>query len=117
MAAKTLLGDVFFASIGELSAGLRAKEYSAVELTRAFCDRLEKIGAAHNADDGARSRHWQALDAVLLHQVSDACKRRVLPDGHRIAAHHIGNLPGIALDVCPGLFLRGQRLVGHGSMT
>jgi aspartyl-tRNA(Asn)/glutamyl-tRNA(Gln) amidotransferase subunit A len=49
MAAKTLSGDVFFASIGELSAGLRAKEYSAVELTRAFCDRLEKIGAAHNA--------------------------------------------------------------------
>src|SRR5579862_5588269 len=49
MPAKTLSGDVFFASIGELSAGLRAKEYSAVELTRAFCDRLEKIGAAHNA--------------------------------------------------------------------
>ena len=49
MAAKTLSGDVFFASIGELSAGLRAKEYSAVELTRAFCDRLERIGAAHNA--------------------------------------------------------------------
>ena len=49
MAAKTLSGDVFFASIGELSAGLRAKEYSAVELTRAFCDRLEKIGATHNA--------------------------------------------------------------------
>ena len=49
MASKTLPGDVFFASIGEISAGLRAKEYSAVELTRAFCDRLEKIGAAHNA--------------------------------------------------------------------
>src|ERR1700676_1316084 len=49
MATKVPPGDVFFASIGELSAGLRAKEYSAVELTRAFCDRLEKIGAAHNA--------------------------------------------------------------------
>src|SRR5262245_39642371 len=41
--------DVFFAGIGELSAQLRAKAFSAVELTRAFCDRLEKIGAAHNA--------------------------------------------------------------------
>src|SRR5882724_10714657 len=42
-------GDVFFASISELSAQLRAKTFSAVELTRAFCDRLEKIGSAHNA--------------------------------------------------------------------
>jgi len=42
-------GDVFFASIGELSAKLRAKEFSAVELTKAFCDRLEKIGPAYNA--------------------------------------------------------------------
>lgn len=42
-------GDIFFATIGELSKGLRAKEFSAVELTKAFCDRLEKIGAAHNA--------------------------------------------------------------------
>ena len=49
MPAKAPPSDVFFASIGELSAGLRAKEYSAVELTRAFCDRLEKIGPAHNA--------------------------------------------------------------------
>ena len=42
-------GDVFFLSISELSAKLRAKEFSAVELTKAYCDRLEKIGAAHNA--------------------------------------------------------------------
>jgi aspartyl-tRNA(Asn)/glutamyl-tRNA(Gln) amidotransferase subunit A len=42
-------GDIFFATISELSAKLRAKEFSAVELTRAFCDRLEKIGPQHNA--------------------------------------------------------------------
>jgi len=42
-------GDVFFATVSELSAKLRAKEFSAVELTRAFCDRLESIGARHNA--------------------------------------------------------------------
>src|SRR5579863_626802 len=47
--AKAPPGDVFFAGIGELSTRLRAKEFSAVELTRSFCDRLEKIGAAHNA--------------------------------------------------------------------
>ena len=42
-------GDVFFATISELSAKLRAKEFSAVELTRAFCDRLERIGPQYNA--------------------------------------------------------------------
>jgi aspartyl-tRNA(Asn)/glutamyl-tRNA(Gln) amidotransferase subunit A len=42
-------GDVFYSSIHELSARLQAKEFSAVELTKAFCDRLEKIGATHNA--------------------------------------------------------------------
>lgn len=42
-------GDVFYATIGELSARLRAKEFSAVELTRAFCERLESIGADHHA--------------------------------------------------------------------
>ncbi len=49
MATKAPPGDVFFASISEISTRLRAKEFSAVELTTAFCDRLEKIGAAHNA--------------------------------------------------------------------
>src|ERR1700691_368415 len=47
--AKAPPGDVFFAGIGELSTRLRAKEFSAVELTSALCDLLEKIGAAHNA--------------------------------------------------------------------
>jgi aspartyl-tRNA(Asn)/glutamyl-tRNA(Gln) amidotransferase subunit A len=47
--AKTPSGDVFFASISELSTRLRAKEFSCVELTNTFCDRLEKIGGAHNA--------------------------------------------------------------------
>ncbi len=41
--------DVFFASIGELTTRLRAKEFSAVELTRAFCDRLERVGPRYNA--------------------------------------------------------------------
>src|SRR5262245_35837418 len=42
-------GDIFYSTISELSAKLRAKEVSAVELTQAFCDRLEKIGTEHHA--------------------------------------------------------------------
>jgi aspartyl-tRNA(Asn)/glutamyl-tRNA(Gln) amidotransferase subunit A len=45
----TLNQDVFYASIADLTKRLRAKEFSAVELTRAFCDRLEKIGPTYNA--------------------------------------------------------------------
>jgi aspartyl-tRNA(Asn)/glutamyl-tRNA(Gln) amidotransferase subunit A len=42
-------GDVFFSSIVEINRRLKAKEFSAVELTRAFCDRLEKLGPRYNA--------------------------------------------------------------------
>ena len=41
--------DIFFATIGEISAKLRAREFSCVELTRAHCDRLERIGPRYNA--------------------------------------------------------------------
>jgi len=41
--------DVFYATAGELSSKLKAKEFSALELTRAFCDRLEKLGPRYNA--------------------------------------------------------------------
>lgn len=41
--------DIFFAPIGELSARLRAREFSSAELTRAFADRLEKLGPRYNA--------------------------------------------------------------------
>lgn len=47
--AKQPDGDVFFASITELNARLRKKEFSCVELTKAFCDRLEKLGPTYNA--------------------------------------------------------------------
>jgi aspartyl-tRNA(Asn)/glutamyl-tRNA(Gln) amidotransferase subunit A len=45
----TLSDDVFYASIADLTRRLRAREFSAVELTRAFCDRLEKVGPTYNA--------------------------------------------------------------------
>lgn len=41
--------SVFWLTIAELSAKLRAKEFSCVELTRAFCDRLERYAPRYNA--------------------------------------------------------------------
>lgn len=41
--------DFFFASVSEISAKLRAKEVSAVELAREFALRLEKLGPRYNA--------------------------------------------------------------------
>ncbi len=41
--------DVFFATLTELNAKLRAREFTAAELTRAFCDRLDKLGPRYNA--------------------------------------------------------------------
>ena len=41
--------EVFFSSITEINAKLRAKEFSCAELTRAFCERLEKLGPQYNA--------------------------------------------------------------------
>src|SRR3982751_6613719 len=41
--------DIFFATIGDISAKLRAREFSCVELARAYCDRLERLGPRYNA--------------------------------------------------------------------
>lgn len=41
--------EVFFATATELSQRLRDKEFTAVELTRAFCERIEKLGPRYNA--------------------------------------------------------------------
>ena len=47
--AVTLSDDIFFATITEIHDKLVAKEFSAVELTRAFSDRLERLGPRYNA--------------------------------------------------------------------
>ena len=49
MAKFQITDDIFWGTISEVSAALRAKEVSAVELTKAFCDRLEKLGPHYNA--------------------------------------------------------------------
>lgn len=41
--------EIFFSSISELGAKLRAKEFSCLELTRAFCDRFERLAPRYNA--------------------------------------------------------------------
>ncbi len=41
--------DVFYSSIGELQAGIKARKFSSVELTRAYCERLERLGPRYNA--------------------------------------------------------------------
>ena len=41
--------SLFFAPLGDLVARLRKREFSAVELTKAFCDRLERLGPRYNA--------------------------------------------------------------------
>ncbi len=45
----TIADDVFFAAIPELNARLKAKEFSAEDLARAFAGRLEKLGPRYNA--------------------------------------------------------------------
>jgi aspartyl-tRNA(Asn)/glutamyl-tRNA(Gln) amidotransferase subunit A len=57
--------DVFFGSITEITARLRAKEFSAVELTRAFSDRLERLGPRYNglALSLREQAHRKARDA------------------------------------------------------
>jgi aspartyl-tRNA(Asn)/glutamyl-tRNA(Gln) amidotransferase subunit A len=41
--------DIFFATISELNAKLKAREFSAYELVRAFAQRLEHLGPRYNA--------------------------------------------------------------------
>jgi aspartyl-tRNA(Asn)/glutamyl-tRNA(Gln) amidotransferase subunit A len=41
--------DIFFATITDLNARLKKREFSTVELVRAFAERLEKIGPRYNA--------------------------------------------------------------------
>jgi aspartyl-tRNA(Asn)/glutamyl-tRNA(Gln) amidotransferase subunit A len=47
--AASIPDDIFFASITEINQKLKAKEFSAVELTKAFCERLEQQGPRYNA--------------------------------------------------------------------
>ncbi|HTR36787.1 MAG TPA: amidase [Bryobacteraceae bacterium] len=54
--------DIFFASITEINQALQKKEFSAVELARAFTERLERLGPQYNAV--ALSLRKEALKAA-----------------------------------------------------
>src|SRR6266700_3020026 len=54
--------DVFFAAIPELNSRLKAKEFSAEDLARAFSERLQQLGPRYNAL--ALSLHQEALRAA-----------------------------------------------------
>ncbi len=41
--------DIFFASIADLNARLKKREFKVVELVEAFADRLQKLGPRYNA--------------------------------------------------------------------
>src|ERR1035441_2897028 len=41
--------DTFFAPLSELNASLKAGEFSAVDLARAFSERLQQLGPRYNA--------------------------------------------------------------------
>jgi len=45
----TIPDDIFFATITEINQKLKAKEFSVRELTKAFSDRLERLGPGYNA--------------------------------------------------------------------
>jgi aspartyl-tRNA(Asn)/glutamyl-tRNA(Gln) amidotransferase subunit A len=49
MAAASIPDDIFFAGIAEINQKLKAREFSAVELTQAFSSRLERLGPRYNA--------------------------------------------------------------------
>ena len=45
----SIADDIFFATIPEINAKLKAKEFSDVELIRAFTERIERLGPRYNA--------------------------------------------------------------------
>ena len=63
--------DIYFATIPEINQRLKAKEFKAVDLTRAFADRLETMGPRYNAV--ALSLRQQAVKAAR--DVDDDMKR------------------------------------------
>jgi aspartyl-tRNA(Asn)/glutamyl-tRNA(Gln) amidotransferase subunit A len=86
--------DIFFLTIGELASKLRAKEVSAVELTKAFSDRLEKIGPTYNA---------------LAHSLRDhALKKAREVDGDLKIGRTRGPLQGIPYGAKDLLAVKGQ---------
>lgn len=85
---------IFFANLNDLTAKLRARDFSAVELTRAFCDRLEKLGPRYNA--------------LALSLQDDAVKKARDVDGDLKRERYRGMLQGIPFGVKDLLAVQGK---------
>ncbi len=91
--AASFGNDIFFASISEINAQLRAKKFSALELTRAFSDRLDRLGPRYNAL--ALSLREQALAHARRVDVELKRERfRTLLQGVPYGAKDLFSLPG-----------------------
>ena len=86
--------DVFFATIPELQARLKAKEFSAEDLARAFSERLQQLGPRYNAL------------ALSLHQ--EALRQAKVVDGELKRERERGPLQGIPYGVKDLLAYAGQ---------
>src|SRR6266545_1640868 len=90
----SIAADVFFAAIPELNARLKAKEFSAEDLARAFSERLQQLGPRYNAL------------ALSLHQESLKQAKEVDKDLKR--ERYRGPLQGIPYGVKDLLAFAGQ---------
>jgi Asp-tRNA(Asn)/Glu-tRNA(Gln) amidotransferase A subunit family amidase len=86
--------DVFFSSIPEINSKLKARDFSAVDLARAFAGRLEQIGPKYNAL------------ALLLEK--EAVKRAHDVDGDLKRHRYRGPLQGIPYGVKDLLSVAGK---------
>lgn len=87
--------DVFFSSITELNARLRKREFSTVELARAFAGRLESLGPKYNA--------------LALPLTKQAISRAKEIDGEFKRERYRGPLQGIPFGAKDLLALAGYR--------
>jgi len=87
-------GDIFFATVTELNARLKAREFSAVELVRAFGRRLEQLGPRYNA--------------LALPLTASAIRRAQAVDRELKRERHRGPLQGIPFGAKDLLSTAGQ---------
>ena len=86
--------DIFFSTITELNARLRKKEFSAVELTKAFAERLSSLGPRYNA--------------LALPLTKEALKAAKAVDGDLKRERFRGPLQGIPFGAKDLLSVAGQ---------
>ena len=102
--------DVFFATIKQLNQRLLAREFSAVELARAFALRLEQLGPRYNAlalplvqeaIRQAQGCRWRPQTRTSARPSARHSLRREGPAELRRATHHLGRQtlrrPGLRL--------------------